>query len=197
MTVQLNVIGHRLAAGHRWRVSVTPTYVRHAWPSPRPVTLTITCGEPSRLRLPVRAASPADAALPDFLPPETAAPIPLEQLREAHSRKTISHDQVGGWTEMRFEDDGGRLRYLGSGMEVDDGGTEVFAVRDGDPLSLRVDIERWVELQRGKWRVRVETRCRMTADATHFHLSHQLDAYEGGTQLFTRASAKSIPRRLV
>ena len=196
-TVQLNVIGHRLAAGHRWRVSVTPTYVRHAWPSPRPVTLTVTCGEHSRLRLPVRAPSPADAALPDFPPPETAAPIAVEQLRTGHSRKTISHDQIGGWTELRFEDDGGRLRYTGSGMEVDDRATEVYAVRDGDPLSLCVDIERYVELQRGEWRVRVESRCRMTADATHFHLSHTLDAYEGDSRVFSRASTKAIPRNFV
>ena len=134
---------------------------------------------------------------PDFPPPETAAPVPLEQLRTGHSRKTITHDQVGGWTELRFADDGGRLRYLGSGMEVDDGGTEVYTVRDGDPLSLRVEIERWVELQRGAWRVRVQTRCAMTADATHFHLSHSLDAYEGDSRIFTGASTKAIPRYCV
>ena len=128
---------------------------------------------------------------------ETAAPIAVEQLRTGHSRKTISHDQIGGWTELRFEDDGGRLRYTGSGMEVDDRATEVYAVRDGDPLSLCVDIERYVELQRGEWRVRVESRCRMTADATHFHLSHTLDAYEGDSRVFSRASTKAIPRNFV
>ena len=79
VTVQLNVIGHRLAAGHRWRVSVTPTYVRHAWPSPRSVTLTVFCGANSRLRLPVRAPSPDDAALPDYPPPETAT-APFAQM---------------------------------------------------------------------------------------------------------------------
>ncbi len=197
MTVQLNVIGHRLAAGHRWRVSVTPTYVRHAWPSPRSVTLTVFCGANSRLRLPVRAPSPDDAALPDYPPPETATPIPLEQLRTPHNRKTITHDQVGGWTELRFEDDGGRLRYTGSGMEVDDRATEMTTVRDGDPLSLRVEIERRVELQRGAWRVWVQSRCAMTADATHFHLSHTLDAYERDTRVFSRASTKAIPRNCV
>jgi hypothetical protein len=199
VTVQLNVIGHRLAAGHRWRISVTPTYVRHAWPSPQPVTLCIYCGSNSCLRLPIRHAAPATrhSPLPDFPPPETAAPIPLEQLRTPFSRKTITHDQIGGWTELRFEDDGGRLRYTGSGMEVDDRATEVTTVRDGDPLSLRVEIERRVELQRGAWRVWVQSRCAMTADATHFHLSHTLDAYEGDTRVFSRSSDKAIPRNLV
>jgi len=126
-----------------------------------------------------------------------AAPIAREELRTGRSRKTISHDLIDGWTELRIEDDGGRTHYSGSGMEVDDGVTEVYRVREGDPLSLRVDIARHLELQRGDWRVRVETRCAMSADATHFHLSHHLDAYEGDTRVFTRADAKSIPRHLV
>ncbi len=197
VTVQLNVIGHRIAAGHRWRVSVTPTYVRHAWPSPRPVTLIVTCGEASRLRLPVRAPSPADATLAGFPPPETAAPTDREVLRPGHSRKAINHDPIEGWSEWRFEDDGGRVRYIGSGMEVDDGATEVFTVRDGDPLSMRIEIAHWVELQRGEWRVRVETESIMTADATHFHVSNRVDAYEGGALIFSRTSTKAIPRRLV
>lgn len=197
VTVQLNLTGHRLAAGHRWRISITPTYVRHAWPSPRPVTLAVFCGERSRLRLPVRAPSPADATLPDFPPPQTSAPIASEQLRTGRSRKTISCDLVDGWAELRLEDDGGRLRYNSSGMEVDDGVTEVYRVRDGDPQSLRIQIERWLELRRGPWRVRVETRCDMTADATHFHLSHHLDAFEGDTRVFTRTSTRAVPRQLI
>ncbi len=197
VTVRLNVSGHCLAVGHRWRVAVSPTYTRHAWPSPQTVTLTLYAGADCRLRLPARAASPADAALADFPPPEMAAPIAREELRTGRSRKTISHDLIDGWTELRIEDDGGRTRYSGSGMEVDDGMAEVYRVREGDPLSLRVDIARHLELQRGDWRVRVETRCAMSADATHFHLSHHLDAYEGDTRVFTRADAKSIPRHLV
>ncbi len=197
VTVRLNVSGHCLAAGHRWRVAVSPVYTRHAWPSPEPVTLTLYAGAECCLRLPARAASPADAALADFLPPEMAAPIAREELRTGRSRKTINHDLIDGWTELRIEDDGGRTRYSGSGMEVDDGVAEAYRVREGEPLSLRVDIARHLELQRGDWRVRVETRCAMSADATHFHLSHHLDAYEGDTRVFTRADAKSIPRHLV
>lgn len=37
----------------------------------------------------------------------------------------------------------------------------------------------------------------MTADATHFHLSHHLDAYEANTRVFTRSSTKVIPRDMV
>lgn len=197
VTLQLNVCGHRLAAGHRWRVSLTPTYIRHAWPSPKPVTLRLFCGQNSRLRLPVRRPSSLDERLPEFLPPEVAPPLAREQLRTSQSRKTITHDLIGGYTELGIEYDEGRLRYAKSEMEVDDYVREVYRIKDGDPLSLSVDITRKLELQRGSWRIRIETASKMTADLTYFHVSNQLDAFEGDTRVFTTASTKAIPRDFI
>jgi hypothetical protein len=34
----------------------------------------------------------------------------------------------------------------------------------------------------------------MTADATHFHLSNQLDAYEGDVRVFTKSWVTAVPR---
>ena len=197
VTVQLNVIGHRLAAGNRWRVAISPTYTRHAWPSPEPVTLTVFCGPESRLRLPVRTPHPGDDALPPFPEPETAAPLAMEVLRIPSTRKTLHHDLIDGLTEYRIEDDAGRSRHVGSGMEVDDRLVERYTIRDGEPLSLEVQIERTLELQRAAWKVRVETESTMTADATHFHVSNHLNAYEGHVRVFTRSWNKAIRRNLV
>lgn len=197
VTVQLNVIGHRLAAGHRWRIALTPTYTRHAWPSPEPVILTVYAGSESRLRLPTRTSHPGDDVLPPFLPAETAAPLGLTQLRLPQTRKTICSDLVAGTTEYRIEDDSGRVRHDGSGMEVDDRLVERYTVRDGSPLSTKVHIERAIELQREGWGVRVETMSVMTADATHFLLSNHINAYEGDTRVFTRSWTRAIPRQLV
>lgn len=197
VTVQLNVIGHRLAAGHRWRLAISPTYTRHAWPSPDPVTLTVFCGQDSRLRLPVRTTHPGDDALLPFPPPETAAPLAMEVLRTPSTRKTLHHDLIDGLTEYRIEDDAGRSRHVDSGMEVDDRLVERYTIRDGEPLSLRVNIERTLELQRAAWVVRVEAESTMTADATHFHVSNHLNAYEGYVRVFTRSWHKAIRRNLV
>ncbi len=197
VTVQLNVIGHRPAIGHRWRVAVSPTYSRHAWPSPEPVTLAIYTGPESRLRLPVRRPHPGDETLPPFPPAETAAPLALTHLRLPQTRKAICNDLVAGMTEYRIDDDSGRVRHDDSGMEVDDRLVERYTVHDGSPLSMKVHIERALELQREAWRVRVETTSVMTADATHFHVSNHLDAYEGDTRVFTKSWVKAIPRQLV
>ena len=197
VTMPLNLIGYRLPAGHRWRLALSPTYTRHAWPSPEPVTLTVYTGAASRLRLPVRAPHPDDAVLSPFLTAETAAPLAMEVLRTPATRKTIHHDLIDGMTEYRIEDDAGRSRHVGSGMEVDDRLIERYTIRDGEPLSLKVHIERTLMLQREAWRVRIETVSTMTADATHFHLSNHLDAYEGDVRVFTKSWTKAIPRRLV
>lgn len=197
VAVQLNVCGHRIAAGHRWRVCITPSYVRHAWPSPLPVTLQLFCGPDSYLALPVRRPSPADGRLPDFQPPESAPPIERKQLRAGYTRKTITHDLVLGMTELLLESDEGRLRYTGSGMEVDDWVRERYRVQDGDPLSLVVGISRKLALRRDDWRVRIETENEMTADDTHFHIKNNLAAYEGETCVFTTTTYKSIPRLFV
>lgn len=161
------------------------------------MTLTVYTGAQSGLRLPVRAPHPGDAALSPFLPAETAAPLAMEILRTPATRKTIHHDLIDGITEYRIEDDTGRNRHVGSGMEVDDRLVERYTVRDGEPLSLKVRIERTLEMQREAWRVRIETDSMMTADATHFYLSNHLDAYEGDARVFTKSWTKAIPRRLV
>jgi putative CocE/NonD family hydrolase len=197
VTVQLNVIGYRLAAGHRWRLALSPVYVRHAWPSPEPVTLTVYCGPESRLRLPVRAPQPGDDSLSPFPPAETAAPIAMEYPRSSSTRKSISHDLIGGLSTLQFEDDGGIRRHVLSGMEEDDRLTERYTVLDGNPLSLKVEIERNLALRRGDWRVRIDTRSVMTADATHFHLTNHLDAYEGDVRVFSRAWTRAIARYFV
>lgn len=194
VTVQLNVLSHRLAAGHRWRVSLSPTYVRHAWPSPEPVTLTVYSGEGCRLRLPVRPPRAEDDRLPDFLPAEVAPATPVERLRTGKTEKVIVIDTIPGRTVLRLTYDDGRIRYVDTGMEIEDVAHETYSVVDDDPLSLQVDIDRVLDYSRGDWRVRIEAASRMTADATHFHLSNHLDAYEGNVRVFTRSWTKAIAR---
>lgn len=197
VTVPLNVIGHRLAAGHHWRVALSPTYTRHAWPSPEPVTLTLYAGAESRLRLPIRTPSFGDDTLPPFARAESAPPLATDVIRTPATRKTLHYDLIDGTTEYRIEDDSGRSRYVGSGMEVDDRLVERYRVRDGAPLSLKVEIDRVLELQRGEWRVRIETQSTMTADMTHFHVVNHLDAYEKDVRVFTQSWNRAIPRHLV
>ena len=73
VSFRLNALGHAFQAGHRIRVSLSPTYWPFMWPSPEPVTLTVHAGAASSLSFPVRPPRPEDDALTPFEEPEVAA----------------------------------------------------------------------------------------------------------------------------
>jgi hypothetical protein len=194
VTVPLNVMAYRLPAGHRWRVAVSPTYLRHAWPSPEAVTLTVLAGEGCRLKLPERPFQPGDDDLRPFPPAEISPPEPVEQLRPDLRRQTIERDVVNGVTTFTVYQDSGRVRYGNHGLELDDVSTHTITIRDDEPLSMKQTVSYRLEYQRGDWQVVIETESVLTADAIHFHLINTLDAYEGSVRVFTKGWTKRIAR---
>jgi hypothetical protein len=50
---------------------------------------------------------------------------------------------------------------------------------------------------RNGWSAHVETSSSMTADTETFLLVHQVDAYENGDLIFSRARTFTVPRDLV
>lgn len=185
VTVQLNAVGYTLPAGHRWRVAVAPTYWPHAWPSPVPVTLTLYPGEATRLALPVRPPLAADE-LVTFLPAEAAPLMERETLRPEIRKRLVEQDLINRRVRLIDYADEGARRLLPDGIEYENMLNDTYTIVDGDPLSAQVRCERRLGLGRGDWRVRIETTSEMRADATHFHLTNTLTAYEGGTPIFTR-----------
>ncbi|MBK6327489.1 MAG: CocE/NonD family hydrolase [Chloroflexi bacterium] len=197
VTVPLNVMAYRLPAGHRWRVSLSPTNMRHAWPSPRPVTLTLFGGTASRLRLPVRAPAKEDEGLRPFPPAEIAPPLSVETLSTGSRRKWVTRDVLTGRVECGLEVDDGRIRFRETGMETAGRSRETTSVVEGDPLSMQNRVQNELAYQRGDWRVRIATDSTLTADADHFYVTCRLDAYEGETRVFARTWDFKIPRDFI
>jgi hypothetical protein len=197
VTVQLNMIGYKLPAGHRWRVALSPTHWPLIWPSPRPVTLTLFTGEASQLILPVRRPQAEDEQLPPFAAPEVAPPLPLETVRTGQIGRYKSVDIVSGKTEIRNNFDFGRIHFKDNGLEYEDITTNIFTIYEGEPLSATVRCDQLLAYQRETWQIRLETSSVMTADETRFFVNQLLDAYEGQTRVFTRTWHFTIPRDLV
>jgi putative CocE/NonD family hydrolase len=195
--IKLDVAGHRLPAGHHWRLTVSPTYWPMAWPSPRPVTLRIGPGEGSTLRLPVRPPRPEDEDLPAFLDAESCRPRPREKLRQARRTRTIRQDVGNARLEIHDLSDSGRTRLTDTGLEVYSQIEDDFSIVEDDPLSASVSCTGEMGLQRGGWEVRAETFSRMTADPDHFYVTNVLDAYEGNVRVFNKTWHVKIPRHLV
>jgi len=156
--------------------------------------LSLFAGKGCYLRLPVRTPQSADRSLPEFPPAEISPPLAVEHVRESQRVHNVTQDQVNGWITLTQVNDQGRVRFLDNGLETDYCSTETFKVREGDPLSVHQHFVTETEFQRGDWRVRVLTESQMTADSTHFHLSNQMNAYEGDALVFSKSWTRDVPR---
>ncbi len=194
VTVRLNAAGYRLPSGHRWRVSISPTYWPHAWPSPQSVTLTLYTDGQSRLHLPVRHPSPEDESLSPFEPAEVSPPLAVEILRPPSRQLRQQQDVIDGMTTVTLRKDSGRIRFSDTGLEEESDSVETYAIREGHPLSAAIHIRHTVEYQRDDWQVRLETDSEMRSDAAHFYITNRLDAYEGEAHVFENTWTSKIPR---
>ncbi len=195
--VELKVLGQAVPAGHRLRLSVSPTYWPWIWPSPEPVVLTLHTAGASRLELPVRAAVDAPEPAP-FAEPETGEPLAVEAIPGIH-REGIhgSRDVAAGRTELRVYRDNPAERIVESGIELEHLMDDTYSLVAGDPLSARAVCRSTTSVGRGDWRTRVECESTMSATAGEFLVTTRVEAYEGDTRVFARSAERAIPRDLV
>lgn len=187
--VPLDHIAYRLPEGHRLRVAVSSAYWPMIWPSPEPVTLTLTGGA---LALPVReSATEAEWTFPEA---ETATPLALREIRApAHVRRSET-DQRTGIVSLVIEDDFGMAENLDHGIITGSVARERWDIHPDDPLSARGDCHWTEEMIRDGIHLRTEARCRMWSDATTFHLAAELEAWEGDLLILSRAVRETVPR---
>lgn len=196
--VRLNDVAYAFPAGHRLRLALSTSYWPLVWPSPELALLGVfpaACA----LTLPVRPPDPADADLPAFDPPECAPRSPFVALDPGGVERTISRDVTSGETVLtiaidRTEDGPAMTRLADIDLEHGHGIRERFSVRDGDPLSARVELDHAIRLRRAGWSIRVETTTRVSADEQDFHLETTLDAWEDDALVFSRSWRRSIAR---
>lgn len=185
-------------AGHRLRLALSTTYWPIAWPSPEPVTLTVTAGE---LALPVRPPRQEDAALAPPAPwpePEEPEADPERDPAAFGSERDEQTGELRRWWRHGFSADGTPEMEKLAAIDLELGHAlgERDCIRDDDPLSAEIEVEHHMHLRRGDWQVRIETRTRMTATAEQFRLETRLRAHEGERLAAERSWDQRIPRRL-
>ncbi len=197
VTLKLNDCGHRFAAGHKLRIALSTTYWPVIWPMPEKVTLRIVTGQ-STVALPVRHALDLDAELPEFLPPEGAEPLDIEQLSNPKFENGFQTDLITGEVTYRLKVDEGRVRHNDhDGWTTASTHEEIYRIHPDDPLSASFDVTWTEEVSRGAWHVTTRTRTRMHATKTHFVLKGELEAHFGEDEVYRQTWDEEIPRDLV
>jgi uncharacterized protein len=167
--VKLNDAGAVFPAGHRIRLALSTTYWPMIWPAPETATLTVFGGT---LDLPARPVQPEDS-LPPLPGPETATP----------ERPTVMRP--------------GLVRIDRIGLELGSEGKFAVDIKDDDPLSASIEMQRSQTIQRDDWQVRIETRMRLSCTRDAFLLRASLRAWEGVREVCHRDWDRAIPRDLV
>jgi hypothetical protein len=192
--VQMHAIAHSFSVGHSIRLAISPSYWPQVWPSPEPVELELFPGEVSRLSLPERKPKPQDGQLPEFGEPEGSPALQHVQMRAPARSREIHQDLIKQSFELVDRSDEGV--YLLASNEIQTEGVliDTFRIMRGQPLSAMVRSERIYAISRGAWRTRVETASTMTADAENFHITNQVQAFEGEIRVFVKNWHISVAR---
>jgi hypothetical protein len=193
VTVPFKAVGQTIAAGNRIRLGLSPTYWPYAWPSPVAATLTIRMGGDSFLDLPVRSSREGEGEPVPFEDPEISAPLGSYQSTEGAGDRRISHDAATGRWAIDVGLGFGSVT-LADGQTYSEQGGDTFSIVEGDPLSAKADAAWTIAIGRGDWQTRVETQSTVSGDATSFHCTNRLDAYEGNVRIFSKTWTKQIPR---
>ena len=183
----LGAIAHAFPAGHRIRLAVSPTYWPWAWPSPEPVTLTVFAG---------RAGSSCPCGRHDRRTTTCARSRSRSRRRRSRSSgpaflaargASVRRDLESGRHELVVGvDHFGARRLVRDELLYRERAIDTFAIVEGEPLSAMARSEWTIELERGDWRMRVETSSALSGDAEAFHVTNALDAYEGDARIFAK-----------
>jgi predicted acyl esterase len=193
VTIPLKAVGQTIAAGHRIRLGLSPTYWPYAWPSPSAATLTIRMGGDSFVDLPVRAARSGEPEPAPFGEPEIAPPLESYESTEGAGDRRITHDAATGRWAVDVGLGFGSVT-LADGQTYSERGGDTFSIVEGDPLSAKADSAWTIAIGRGEWQTRVETQSTVSGDAGSFHVTNRVDGYEGNARIFSKTWTRRIPR---
>ena len=195
--LELDMVGYRLPAGHRLRVSVSSANFPLLWPSRRRTALTLLPGA-QRLELPVFHG---ETVANPFAPPESAPPARLETLRQPAPRRTVQEDVASGALTTIVEDDLGAVRLLDHGLWVDQRCRETYTVHPEDADRTRAEIVWHYRAGRdegeGQFSVEVDSRYWLSADADTFFLEAEQVARDDGEEVHRRRWKTEVPRGAV
>ncbi len=192
----MNYIAQSFPAGHRIRLSLSTSYWPLAWLPPEPTRLTVHMGQ-SALSLPVRGPRAEDVAFRAFGPPEGAPPAPRRIVNEGHHNWLVHRDLAQDASTLEVINDNGVVYLEDIDLTVENRAWERYSTIADDFLSARGETKHVRGLSRGDWSVRTVTRTVLTASATAFRITAELDAYESGVRVRCQSWDISIPRGFV
>jgi len=181
--ITLNDLAHRFAVGHKIRVAISTAYWPIVWPSPAPVNLSIATGD-STVKLPVRKTNGNEVL--DFSIPEMAPVGKFRTIEPPFSSLSLSRDLAKGTWNQKLIEDHGIAHIEAINLDVGDGVTCEYSIKDDDPLSATA-VWNWHTLRRRKgWDLNIQTTTCLQSTATEFLIDTSIVATLAGKEVFRK-----------
>jgi hypothetical protein len=126
---------------------------------------------------------------PDFAP--ESATTDFEQEKET---RQIIHDIERETTSFLVKSDDGRYVINDIGTEQTSTRTKVYRIQRNDPTSCFCSVLCTQTYKRGDWDAGVDSEVAVTCDATHFHVTGWVKAFDHGENFATREYREKIKR---
>ncbi|ADI00568.1 CocE/NonD family hydrolase [Salisediminibacterium selenitireducens] len=194
ISVPLDALGQEVPAGYVLELALSPAFWPQAWPSPKPVTVTLHPGDGTYLSLPVRESQQRDQYAGQFDVPETAEVMGREILRREERYRNVVHRLVDRTWELDDFSDEGERRLPSNGIQYGSQNRNTFTIREDDPLSAKVRCQWTLNIGRDDWQTKLVTDSSMTADKHDFYLENTITAYESDEEIFIKTWRTSVPR---
>jgi putative CocE/NonD family hydrolase len=197
--LQLPDVGWSFRSGHRIRLALSTSYWPIAWPAPEPVTMTVHTGS-AALSLPVLRGR---TRTPKFGINERGPEIDIEVLEPKKIERRITQDRMTGEIAVETRGIGG---FLGPGRRwrVTPIGTVIghqlvkrFTITEGDPTSGKGEYSQTYELERGDWRIRIETHTAFRGTRSDWVMAQEVKVFEADAEVFSKVWTDTVPRDLM
>jgi putative CocE/NonD family hydrolase len=151
--VRLNEVAHRFPAGHRLRISISTSYWPLAWPSPKPVRITLF-NERSTILIPVREPRAEDGSLAVFGEPCGAPPMQKHVEEGPHRNWIVHHDLARDVATLEVINDAGTYTIEDIGLTISTKAQEWYSSVADDVDTVRAETQWERSMARAGWRIR-------------------------------------------
>lgn len=183
--IALNAIGYAVAAGHRLRLAISPTYWPWLWPSPKTASLTVKT-EDCHLDVPLKSWNNREEIVA-FPEAEWAEPIATQVLRRGSQGRKTFRDVGRGLVTMVYVEDSDKKRLHAGGLEFGGIQRNTFSIATYDPLSAQARTVWEIEIGRNEWQTRLEADGRMWSSSERFFVSNRVINHEAGRPVLERS----------
>lgn len=197
--VKLDVLGIKLAKGHRLRVGITTCDWPQNWPTPEIATIIITRGE---LILPV-IPTECRVVAPKFEQATIMKGAERELTKPFDRVKMCEYDySTDEWIASDLQDSGcvkmTDYQEL-TGIYHGSWNKNTFKIKPDDPLSATNQALWTYEMGREEdnWNIKMDTQAVLTADKDKFYLEHTLHAFENDEKVFEKTWKFEIDRNFI